>query len=28
VNAWGFRRVLKGTDRGSYYHEVSWFCDS
>lgn len=23
VNAWGFRRVLKGTDRGSYYHEVS-----
>ena len=23
VNAWGFRRILKGPDRNSYYHEVS-----
>lgn len=23
VNAWGFRRLLKGPDRNSYYHEVS-----
>lgn len=22
VNAWGFRRVMKGTDRNAYYHEV------
>mmetsp|Transcript_5701 Transcript_5701/g.12358 ORF Transcript_5701/g.12358 Transcript_5701/m.12358 type:complete len:558 (-) Transcript_5701:79-1752(-) len=22
VNAWGFRRVTKGTDRDSYYHEL------
>jgi hypothetical protein len=24
VNAWGFRRILKGPDRNSYYHEVSY----
>lgn len=23
VNAWGFRRITKGPDRNSYYHEVS-----
>lgn len=23
VNAWSFRRISTGTDRGSYYHEVS-----
>lgn len=28
VNAWGFRRVLKGPDRNSYYHEVSSSCCS
>ena len=22
VNAWGFRRILKGADRHAYYHEV------
>ena len=25
VNAWSFRRVSSGPDRGSYYHEVSLF---
>lgn len=24
VNAWSFRRISSGPDRGSYYHEVSW----
>ena len=23
VNAWGFRRITRGADRDSYYHEVS-----
>jgi hypothetical protein len=23
VNAWSFRRISSGPDRGSYYHEVS-----
>ena len=36
VNAWSFRRISSGSDRGSYYHEVSvlhhsnvsgWCCD-
>mmetsp|Transcript_26957 Transcript_26957/g.48645 ORF Transcript_26957/g.48645 Transcript_26957/m.48645 type:complete len:640 (-) Transcript_26957:117-2036(-) len=26
VNAWGFRRVTKGTDRDSYYHELFLRC--
>jgi hypothetical protein len=25
VNAWSFRRIGSGPDRGSYYHEVSFF---
>lgn len=25
VNAWSFRRISSGRDRGSYYHEVSVF---
>jgi HSF-type DNA-binding len=25
VNAWSFRRISSGPDRGSYYHEVSFF---
>lgn len=31
VNAWSFRRITVGIDRGSYYHEVSqtdWFEDT
>jgi hypothetical protein len=24
VNAWSFRRISSGPDRGSYYHEVSY----
>lgn len=25
VNAWSFRRISSGPDRGSYYHEVGFF---
>jgi hypothetical protein len=26
VNAWSFRRISSGPDRGSYYHEVCYNC--